>query len=223
MWKSKILYLKWMSDEMGVNKRWNNGKKGPEDLRWSHNYWTDLGQTFRTFSPRLENNDTLKCSSDSFAHTLRYVVNVENCQNYIEMYHCPPIAGRRSQIALKLGGLRISECNIRNTFKETDPVKLVLFYKQLCPSKRCQWKWHYQQQRPGNTLAAATLPPSPPWPRPRTGRSPFSCPRSPSGSSWTRPIPTPRLAPHPRWCRLQTQLRAGGPRTFQTRPQGRAG
>ena len=27
----------------------------------------------------LENNDTLKCSSGSFAHTLRYVVNVENC------------------------------------------------------------------------------------------------------------------------------------------------
>ena len=51
---------------------------------------------FRTFSPRLENNDTSKCSSDSFAHTLRYVVNVENCQNYIEMYQCPPIAGRRS-------------------------------------------------------------------------------------------------------------------------------
>ena len=28
------------------------------------------------------------------------------------MYQCPPIAGRRSGIALKLGGLRISECNI---------------------------------------------------------------------------------------------------------------
>ena len=51
---------------------------------------------FRTFSLQLENNDTSKCSSDSFAHTLRYVVNVENCQNYIEMYQCPPIAGRRS-------------------------------------------------------------------------------------------------------------------------------
>ena len=37
---------------------------------------------FRTFSPRLENNDTLKCTSDSFAHTLKYVVNVENCHNY---------------------------------------------------------------------------------------------------------------------------------------------
>ena len=44
----------------------------------------------------LENNDTSKCRSDSFAHTLRYVVNVKNCQNYIEMYQCPPITGRRS-------------------------------------------------------------------------------------------------------------------------------
>ena len=51
---------------------------------------------FRTFSPRLETNGTLKYSSDSFAHTLSYVVNVENCQNYIEMYHCTPIMGRRS-------------------------------------------------------------------------------------------------------------------------------
>ena len=48
---------------------------------------------FMTFSLRLKNNDTSKCSSDSFAHTVRYVVNVENCQNYIEKYQCPPIAG----------------------------------------------------------------------------------------------------------------------------------
>ena len=83
--------------------------EGPEK---AHNYGTDLGQIFRTFSPQLENNDTLKCSSDSFAHTLIYVVNVANCRNYIEIFQCPPIAGRRSKIALKLGGLRISECNL---------------------------------------------------------------------------------------------------------------
>ena len=64
---------------------------------------------FITISPQLENNDTSKCSSDSFAHTLRYVVNVENCQNYIEIYQFPPIAGRRSKIALNFDGLRISE------------------------------------------------------------------------------------------------------------------
>ena len=51
---------------------------------------------FRIFSPGLENNYASKCSSDSFAQTLRYVVNVENCQNYIEMYQCPPIPGKRS-------------------------------------------------------------------------------------------------------------------------------
>ena len=49
--------------------------EGPEK---AHNNWTELGQIFRIFSPRLENNDTLKCSSANFAHTLRYVVNVEN-------------------------------------------------------------------------------------------------------------------------------------------------
>ena len=31
---------------------------------------------FRTFSPQLENNDTSQFCSGSFAHTLRYVVNV---------------------------------------------------------------------------------------------------------------------------------------------------
>ena len=83
--------------------------EGPEK---AHNYGTDSGKIFRTFSPQLENNDTVRYSSDSFAHTLRYVVNVENCQNYIEMYQYPPITGIRSWIALKLGGLRISRCNI---------------------------------------------------------------------------------------------------------------
>ena len=38
--------------------------EGPEK---AHNYGTDLGQTFRTFSPRLKNIDALKCSSDNFA------------------------------------------------------------------------------------------------------------------------------------------------------------
>ena len=88
--------------------------EGPEK---AHNYGTDLGQICKTFSPQLENNKTLKFSSDSFAHTLRYMVNVENCQNYIEMYQCPPIAGRRYKIALKFGGLRILECNISKSFQ----------------------------------------------------------------------------------------------------------
>jgi hypothetical protein len=39
----------------------------------------------------LENNDTSTCSFYSFAHTLGYVV-LENCQNYTEMYQCPPRA-----------------------------------------------------------------------------------------------------------------------------------
>ena len=70
---------------------------------------------FRTFSPRLENNDTLKYSSDSFAHTLIYVVNVENCQNNIEMNQSPPIAGRRSQIVFNVmhsGSQSITYCTV---------------------------------------------------------------------------------------------------------------
>ena len=43
----------------------------------ANNYGTDLEQIFRTFSPQLENNNRLKCHSDSFAHTLRYVINVK--------------------------------------------------------------------------------------------------------------------------------------------------
>ena len=41
----------------------------------------------RTFNPRLENNNTLKCSSDNFAWTLRYVVIMENCGNYTSMMY----------------------------------------------------------------------------------------------------------------------------------------
>ena len=33
----------------------------------AHNYGTELGNFFRTFSPCLENNDTLKCSSDMWS------------------------------------------------------------------------------------------------------------------------------------------------------------
>ena len=65
--------------------------EGPENLSQIRPIVMRL---FMTFSPRLENNGTSKCSSESFAHTLRYAVNVENCQNYIEIYQCPPIAGR---------------------------------------------------------------------------------------------------------------------------------
>ena len=51
---------------------------------------------FRTFSPRLEDIDTFQCSSDSFLHWPHISGCVQNCQNYISMYHCSQIAGRRS-------------------------------------------------------------------------------------------------------------------------------
>ena len=75
----------------------------------AHNYGTDLGQIFRTFSLQLENNDTLKYSSDSFAHTLRNVSMSSNSRekvlNSIEIWwtqdlrlqhiqhiHCGPLS-----------------------------------------------------------------------------------------------------------------------------------
>ena len=51
---------------------------------------------FRTFSPRLEDIGTFQCSSDSFPHRPHISGCVQNCQNYISMYCCSPIARRRS-------------------------------------------------------------------------------------------------------------------------------
>ena len=49
---------------------------------------------FITFSPWLETNDTLQCSSDSFPWMVTVILCVENCQNYISIHSCLPIAGR---------------------------------------------------------------------------------------------------------------------------------
>ena len=40
---------------------------------------------FWTFSPRLENNQTSKCGSDSFQCMVTYTLCVKSCQNYILM------------------------------------------------------------------------------------------------------------------------------------------
>ena len=45
--------------------------------------------------PPLENNDTLKCSLDSFPLRLTYVLFMENGRNFISLYRCSQIAGRR--------------------------------------------------------------------------------------------------------------------------------
>ena len=50
---------------------------------------------FMTFFPRLETNDALQCSYDSFPHLVIYILCVENCQNYIVTHSCLPIAGRQ--------------------------------------------------------------------------------------------------------------------------------
>ena len=59
---------------------------------WVH----QVSMLFRTFSPQLEDLDTFQCSFNSFPHGPHISGCVQNCQNYISMYRCSPIAGRRS-------------------------------------------------------------------------------------------------------------------------------
>ena len=66
----------------------------------------------RTFSPGLENNNTLKCWSGIFPWTLIYIIMLKNCQNNISMYGCSPIQGKRFLFLLKFYEARISEWNI---------------------------------------------------------------------------------------------------------------
>ena len=49
-----------------------------------------------TFSPQLENNDTLQGSSDNFPYMVTYLLCMENCRNCILIGSCLPIAGRLS-------------------------------------------------------------------------------------------------------------------------------
>ena len=59
---------------------------------WVH----PISMLLRTFSPGLEYIDLFQCSSDSFPHWPHISGCVQNCPNYISMYCCTPIAGRRS-------------------------------------------------------------------------------------------------------------------------------
>ena len=67
---------------------------------------------FMTFSPWLETNVALQCSSDSFSHMLIYILCLENCQNYISMHSCLPIVGRLFYNMRKLHWSRIWEFNL---------------------------------------------------------------------------------------------------------------
>ena len=54
-----------------------------------------LSMNVRTFSPGLENNDTLKFQSDNFPRTLANVVMLDDFQNNILMCGCSPIQERK--------------------------------------------------------------------------------------------------------------------------------
>ena len=65
-------------------------------LCWTLRSWVHpSSMLFRTFSPGLEDIDTFQCSSDCFPHWPHISGCFQNCQNYILMYHCSPIAGKR--------------------------------------------------------------------------------------------------------------------------------
>ena len=78
---------------------------------------TDLFHSFlhfMTFSPQLETNNVLQCSSDSFPCMVIYILSVENCQNYISLHSCLPITRRLFFIVGPFYGPRIWECNFGN-------------------------------------------------------------------------------------------------------------
>ena len=54
-----------------------------------------LSTRIRTLSPRLENNNTLKCWCGIFPYILSMLQCMDNCQNSILMYGCSPIQGTR--------------------------------------------------------------------------------------------------------------------------------
>ena len=67
---------------------------------------------YRTFSPGLTNNHTLKFWSDNFSTTRIYVVKLEYCRNNLSMNVCSLIQGNRFKFLFKLYEARISECNL---------------------------------------------------------------------------------------------------------------
>ena len=82
-----------------------------------------------TFSPRLEINVALQCSSDSFPHMVMYILCVKNYQNYISEHSCLPIVGRLFYNVRKLHGPRISEGNIsisKNVFGVSQMIRFFL-------------------------------------------------------------------------------------------------
>ena len=63
--------------------------------------------------------------------TLRYVVNVVNCKNYIEMYQCPPIPGRVQRIYNVNTNVRLTDSN-HNFFLYVSFTKKHIFDSNLC-------------------------------------------------------------------------------------------
>ena len=62
---------------------------------------------FQTFSPQLENNNTLQWSFDNFTCMVTYILCIENCWNYTLMHSFLPLAGRLSYNIYKFHDTRI--------------------------------------------------------------------------------------------------------------------
>ena len=67
-----------------------------------------------TFSPRLEKNNAMKCSSCIFPTTPIYVVMSENFQSSICMHGFAPIQRKRFKFLLKFDDAGISDYNLSN-------------------------------------------------------------------------------------------------------------
>ena len=90
-----------------VHQSWG----GPNKEKTTGKICPLLSTKIGTFSPGLENNDTLKCWSNNNPTTLTYVVRLENCLKNISINGCSPIKGKRVLLLLKFYEARISECN----------------------------------------------------------------------------------------------------------------
>ena len=117
--RKKIVRLILKADQKHPGSTQDNpGSKETPGLNqppWLQNHGTNIFHSwhpFRTFSLRLENNNTLKCSSEIFLKTLRYVFIIEKCWNFISRYYCPLKAGKRSKMVLKVHAHSISKCDI---------------------------------------------------------------------------------------------------------------
>ena len=69
------------------------GEKVQKPLKTMGQIFPIVFSMFHDFSPQLEHNNIIQCSSDSFPRMVMYILFVENFHNLILMHSCLPILG----------------------------------------------------------------------------------------------------------------------------------